>query len=293
MAWWGWVLVGWVGMSAVLALVLGRAIRLADGRDAELGAVPGARPTGAAAGGRARPRRHIPVPLIAVVLAGTGVTLEAVGLLLRSAGLDQGSARYWSMDDPQSVPRMFVTGLFVAAATFAFLGGSRSPGRRAWWVGIGLVAAVVAQVKGGGTVHVEALDALGVGGRPVLAAVGSAAVTAVVLFALWWLSRDDVRDRRRVLAAFALYAAASVGLSAISSLAGQSRGPAWAAAATFVEESGEVLGAVAVLMAVLVGVAPRLVLPADWPLRRTEDASTVDAPGQLPVWSPFPERHRH
>jgi hypothetical protein len=230
--------------------------------------------------------------VLAVPLAGIGVTLEAVGFLVRSAGLEQGAARHWSMDDPQSVPRMFVTGLFVAAAAFAFLGGSRAPGRRAWWVGVGLVAAVVAQVKGGGTVHVEVLDTLNVGGRPVLAAAGSAAVTGVVLATLWWLSRSEVRDRRRVLGAFGLYAVASVGLSAASSLAGEARGPAWAAAATFVEESGEVVGGVAVLMAVLVGVAPRLVLPADWPLRRTEDASTVDAPGQLPAWTPSRERQR-
>jgi hypothetical protein len=33
------------------------------------------------------------------------------------------------------------------------------------------------------------------------------------------------------------------------------------------------------LVAVLVGVAPRLVLPADWALRRTEDAHTLDAAG--------------
>lgn len=285
MAWWGWVLVGWTGLSVVLALVLGRAIRVADAREVDLDA-----PSAAAVPGRAR--RRIPVPLIAVPLAGLGVTLEAVGFVLRSAGLDEGLARHWSMDDPQAVPRMFVTGLFVAAAVFSFLGGSRAPGRRAWWVGVGLVAAVVAQVKGGGTVHVEVLDALGVGGRPGLAALGSAAVAAVVLAVLWWLSRSEVRDRRRVLGAFALYAVASVGLSAVSSVAGQSRGAAWAAVATFVEESGEVVGAVAVLMAVLVGVAPRLVLPADWPLRRTEDASTVDAPGQLPVWTPSPDRPR-
>jgi hypothetical protein len=37
---------------------------------------------------------------------------------------------------------------------------------------------------------------------------------------------------------------------------------------------------------VLVGVAPRLVLPADWALRRRADAETVDAPAALP------SRHR-
>jgi hypothetical protein len=73
---------------------------------------------------------------------------------------------------------------------------------------------------------------------------------------------------------------AAIGLSAVSSMAGGN----WATAATFVEESGEVLGGVAVLVAVLAGVAPRLVLPADWALRRTADSETVDAPGALPTW---------
>ena len=53
--------------------------------------------------------------------------------------------------------------------------------------------------------------------------------------------------------------------------------------ATFLEESGEALAGVAFLMAVLVGVAPRLVLPAAWALRRTADAQTLDVPEALPV----------
>jgi hypothetical protein len=67
---------------------------------------------------------------------------------------------------------------------------------------------------------------------------------------------------------------ASVGLSALSSVAGS-----WYATATFVEESGEALAGVAVLMAVLVGVAPRLVLPAAW-LRREDDALSLEAPAR-------------
>jgi hypothetical protein len=47
--------------------------------------------------------------------------------------------------------------------------------------------------------------------------------------------------------------------------------------ATFLEESGEALAGVAFLVAVLVGVAPRLVLPAAWPLRREADAHTLEA----------------
>ena len=53
-------------------------------------------------------------------------------------------------------------------------------------------------------------------------------------------------------------------------------------AATFLEESGEALAGVAFLLAVLAGVAPRLVLPASWPLRRSADAQTLDLPARLP-----------
>jgi hypothetical protein len=226
------------------------------------------------------PRRRIPVPPVAVRMVGIGVALEAVGFLVRVSGHERGTAQVLSMDLPLSAPRMYITAVFAAAAVAAFLGASRAPGRRAWWVAVGAVAAVVADVKGGGTVHVRALAALGVSGRPVLATAGSAVVAGVVLAVLWWTSRTERRDRQRVLSAFAVYAAASVGLSGVSSLAA----PGWSAAATFVEESGEAVGAVAVLVAVLVGVAPRLVLPAGWPLRRDADAETVDAPGVLPTW---------
>jgi hypothetical protein len=83
----------------------------------------------------------------------------------------------------------------------------------------------------------------------------------------------------------ALYAVASVGLSAVSSVVAGAYGPAgsWAAGATFLEESGEALAAVAFVMAVLAGVAPRLVLPATWPLRRAADAHTLELPANAPV----------
>lgn len=284
MPWWGWVLIGWTAVAVVLAVPVGLLLGAAERRS---GLVPvpvdAVRPVRAAAPAR----RRIPVPPVAVALAGVGVTLEAIGFVVRTSGNERGTAALLSMDQPLSLPRMYVTALFAAAAMAAFLGATRAPGRRAWWVGVGLVAAVVAQVKGGGTVHVEALAWFGVSGRPVVAAVGSAVVVGVVLTVLWAVSRNDRRGRRRVLLAFSLYGAAAVGLSAVSSIAGQSLGSStWPATATFVEESGEVLGGVAVLIAVLVSVAPRLVLPAAWALRRTQDAETIDAPGTLPAWSP-------
>jgi hypothetical protein len=285
MAWWGWVLLGWVGLALVLGPLLGAALREADRRerlDRGLDPLPGA---------VARPRRRrIPVPPVAAAALLVGVVLEAIGLLVRVSGSEHGAGRIWSMDLPLAVPRMFVAGLLASAALAALFGAVRATGRRPWWTAVGLVAAVLAEVKVGGTVHARVLEATGVAGRPVLAVLGSAAVAGVVLTLLWSLSRDDRRDRRRVLTAFGGYAVAAVGLSGVSSLIGQSGGSAFLTAlATFVEESGEVGGAVAVLTAVLVGVAPRLVLPADWALRRTADASTVDAPSSLPTRAIGPE----
>ena len=110
------------------------------------------------------------------------------------------------------------------------------------------------------------------------------AFAVAVVGTLGFISRAERRDRRRVLSVLALYAVAAVGLSAVSSLVAGDYGMAshGAAAATFIEESGEALAAVAFLMAVMAGVAPRLVLPAEWALRREADAHTLDLPEQAP-----------
>ncbi|MFQ1003230.1 hypothetical protein [Modestobacter sp. SSW1-42] len=270
------MLIGWFGLSLVLAPVVGRAIREAERREGPAALLPVPAPRA--------PRRRIPMPPVAAVLLLVSAGLEAVGFVIRATGNERGAARLWAMDLPLSVPRMFVAALFAAAAVVAVIGAARGTGRRPWWLAVAGVTAAIAQVKAGGTVHVRALEVTGVAHRPVLAAVGSAAVVAVVVAGLWWLSRTERRDRRRVLTALSLYSSAAVGLSAVSSLAARAGDPFWSAAATFVEETGEAFGGVAVLVAVLVGVAPRLVLPADWVLRRTADAETVDAPGALPSW---------
>jgi len=141
-----------------------------------------------------------------------------------------------------------------------------------------LVGGGIAAVKTGGTVHADAMrvvtDALGARA----AVLGSAVAAVAVVAALWLLSRTERRDRRRILGTLAGYAVASVGLSALSASVPSS----WYVTATFVEESGEALAGVAFLIAVLVGVAPRLVLPAAWPLRRTADAHTLEVPATLP-----------
>ena len=276
MAWWGWVLIGWVGLSLLAAPLLGLAIREADRREA-----PGY--LAAPASPRAV-RRRIPLPPLAAALLLVGASLEAVGFVIRATGHERGAARLWSMDLPLSVPRMFIAALFAVAAVAAVVGAARGTGRRPWWLAVAAVTAVIAQLKAGGTVHVRVLESAGVSDRPLLAALGSAALVGVTLALLWWLSRSERRDRRRVLLALGLYATASVGLSAVSSLAGRAGSPFWSAAAMLAEETGEAFGGVAVLVAVLVGVAPRLVLPAAWRLARQADAETIDAPGALPAW---------
>jgi hypothetical protein len=275
MPWWGWALLGWTGLAVVLAPLLGLAVREADRREHELGLT-------ASPVERAVRRRRIPVPPLAGGLLLAGVVLEAVGFVVRTSGHER-TAQLWSMDAPLAVPRMFVAALFALAALAAFAGAARGAGRRPWWVAVGVVALLIAEVKAGGTVHVRTVEALGLADQPLLAVVLSTVVAAVVLAAMWWLSRDERRDRRRVLIALGLYATAAVGLSGVTSLLGTGgAGPYWMAASTFVEEAGEAAGAVAVLTAVLVGVAPRLVLPADWLLRRRADAETIDAPQPLP-----------
>jgi len=273
--WWVWVL-GVLGVWSVVAtavgLLIGRAIRLADRRSPGTGvalttadlpasfvAVPSVR------------RRAIPLPPVGIALAATAVALETVGYVSR---LDGEPSRLLSMDAPFSLPRMYVAALFAAAAVVAVAGAGTLPGRRTWWLAVALVGAGIAGVKAGGTVHARVMAALADALGDRAAVLVSVLAAALVIAVLWFFSRTERRDRRRVLGTLTGYAVAAVGLSAVSAAVPSSL----VATASFVEESGEALAGVAFLIAVLVGVAPRLVLPAGWPLRRSADAATLDVP---------------
>jgi hypothetical protein len=297
--WWVWVLAGfvvWLVVAALVGVLIGRGIRRADLLEAGLGAVGTLSTADLPASLRAQAaparRRVIPLPPIGIALLAVAVTLETIGFAARLTGWSGPASRLLSMDAPFSVARTFLAALFAAAAIAAVAGAGRIPGRRTWWLAVGIVAGGIAAVKAGSTVHADALgaldDAVGSGAAFAISAVAAASVVGV----LWFLARREERDRRRVLGVLALYASASVGLSAISSaVAGAYGGVSTAAAAaTFLEESGEAIAGVAFLIAVLVGVAPRLVLPATWPLRRTADAHTLELPEQLPV-RPAAEGH--
>jgi hypothetical protein len=206
------------------------------------------------------------------------------GYIVRLSGSTGPTAQLLSMDAPFSLPRMFVAATFAAAALAALAGAGRIPGRRTWWTAVGVVAAGIAAVKAGSSVHTVALSTVNDAISPAGGLIVSAVLAVSVVGSLWFFSRADRRDRRRVMSVLALYGVASVGLSAVSSAVAGAYGGAstWAAAATFLEETGEALAGVMVLMAVLVGVAPRLVLPAAWVLRREADAYTLELPEQIP-----------
>lgn len=219
------------------------------------------------------PRIRVPVPpwgraLIAVVLV-----LEASGWATRVGHAPRWISHPLSMELPWSLPRMTVAAVFLVAAAAACVGVVRFPHRRAWWSTIAVVAALIAVVKGGGTVHRAALEAIDGYAHPVRALVVFGTTSVVGLCWLYWLSRDERRDRRRVLAWAALYASAAVGLSTISGAAESvlGHGSALVATAALAEEAAEGVAAVGFLLAVLLGVAPTLVLPADWRFRRPED----------------------
>jgi hypothetical protein len=286
--WLLWILGGlavWMVVAFLVAVVIGRGIRLAD---RHAGAADDARPlttvdlpaTMRAPAGEAAPapRRAIPLPPVGVGLFALAVALETSGYVARLTDAAGSVGQLLSMDAPFSLPRMYVAALFGAAALAAVAGAGSIPGRRTWWLAVALVAGGIAAVKGGSTVHARGLSWLSEALGKTGALLVSAAVALAVVGALAFLSRSEQRDRRRVLSALALYAGASVGLSALSAAASSS----WAATATFVEESGEALAGVGFLIAVLVGVAPRLVLPASWALRRSVDAHTLELPEQLP-----------
>ncbi|TFV64668.1 hypothetical protein E4P41_00005 [Geodermatophilus sp. DF01-2] len=280
---WAWIVVGlgaWLLFAVVLALVVGRGIHLADRRSpGSAAALTNAGPAPAVSVVPVRTgRRRVPLPPVGVGLAASAVALETAGYVARLSGATGPAARLLSMDAPYSLPRMFIAALFAAAAFAAVAGAARNPGRRTWWLAVAAVAAAVSTVKAGSTVHADAMTALaGAAGFAGAVAV-SAFVAACGLAALTFVSRTERRDRRRVLGCLAGYAGASVGLGAV---AGVLDGH-WAVAATFLEETGEALAGVAFLVAVLIGVAPRLVLPAGWVLRREDDAASLEAPQRLP-----------
>jgi hypothetical protein len=150
------------------------------------------------------------------------------------------------LDAVGGLPRLFTTALFVAVAWLAWRARRQVSGRaRLWWTALSAVGAGLALVKVASAHNTLEQDV-----PPALAA----GLTVVVLAALTVSGRRwAVAATVPVVLALALYAASALGLDLLTTaaaLAQEQTGRFTAAAAVFVEELGEALAALLLLVVV-------------------------------------------
>ena len=185
-------------------------------------------------------------------LASTGVILFVVALVVRLDCVPYGcvgssAERVLNLDEIGGLPRLFTTGLFLATAVVAFRGSRRVTGpARTWWtlvtlVGVGLTVAKVLSAH-----------SLAKAAGPMATLVVGVAVTAVTLTVLRVTARRwGVPAGTPMVWALGWYAVAALGLDLVTGAAATlqgSEGPVAVAVATFVEELGEALTALVVLV---------------------------------------------
>lgn len=186
-------------------------------------------------------------------LAAVAVVIFSLGLAVRVHcrldGCVWAQDRYFDLDSIGGLPRLFITGLFVAVAVVAWQAGRRVTARpRTWWTAVAAIGAALAVLKlvsAHSKAKAAAVDATLIVG--VLLSV-------IALGTLWWTARRwAVPAGPAVVVALAVYAFAALGLDvvtgAVASIGG-STGEVADAVATFVEELGEALGALLVLATV-------------------------------------------
>jgi hypothetical protein len=189
-----------------------------------------------------------------------GLAVTALGLFLLGflvalrcgpRGCDGSLAtRLLDIDAVGGLPRLFTTGLFLAVGFLTWrASGSVDGPRRAWWRAISVIATCLAVAKAT-SVHATLKDSV----SPLPTLVGGLSLTALALGALWVAGRRwDVAATRPVVLALATYAAVALGLDLLTALAAavQDRvGWLTVSGATFVEELGEALAALLLLVTV-------------------------------------------
>jgi hypothetical protein len=188
-----------------------------------------------------------------VGLAAALIALYCGGLVVRircrALGHCGGPARVLDLDALGGLPRLTTTTLFLVTAVFAWRASRVSSGRRAlWWSSVGGIGAVLALLK------LVSVHSSAKADSAVLTLLGSVLLAAVALAALWLLGRRwDVPATGPVVLALALYAGAAIGLDVVTWLFGavqSGTGALSEAAATFVEELGEALTALVLLVTV-------------------------------------------
>jgi hypothetical protein len=186
-----------------------------------------------------------------------GLALAALGLFVLGFLVDlrcgyrgcHGSLALLDLDSVGGLPRLFTTGLFAAAAALAWRARRAAAGRRAtWWGAVCVVAAGLAVAK------LTSLHGFVDSASPWLSLLGGLVVTAVVLGALSVAGRGwAVASTRPVVVAMAVYAGVALGLDLLTGLAAAAQervGFLTVVGTTFVEELGEALAALLLLVTI-------------------------------------------
>ncbi|MCZ2817386.1 hypothetical protein [Modestobacter sp. VKM Ac-2984] len=208
------------------------------------GEVSGAQPAPSAA--LPRSARWVLAP------AGIGVLLFAVGLLVEvrcavDRCLDGGWSRFFALDAPGALPRLFTAAVFLAVGVTAAPAVARSAGRARWWWAVVLGVGVVLGTAKGASASSAAEQS---GGRYTTLVVG-VLLSAVGLPLLWRAGqRWAVRGATPVTLALTGCAVAVLGLDQVTALVRWVSGsPVALAVATCLEEGGEAVAALLLLAA--------------------------------------------
>ena len=207
-----------------------------------------------------RPERRTAWWVLLLVVAAV-VLFGAAFAVRLSCGLGHCSApavrHLLSLDAVGGLPRSFTTGVLAAAGVLAGVRGWSARGRvRLWWVGAAGMALVLAALK-----LESAHSAVESETSPAATLVLGLAVAVPSLALLAGAGRAwGVAACTRVVAAFAGYALAALGLDALTGLVEAVQddvGALSASSATFVEELGEALASLTVLAVVRSAVSRR------------------------------------
>jgi hypothetical protein len=158
--------------------------------------------------------------------------------------------RLLDLDAVGGLPRLFTTALFLGVGFLAWRARRSVQGAATtWWTAVGAVATGLALAKLV-SVHATLKNAV----SPLLTLVGGLSLTALALGALWMAGRRwGVTAAPSVVLALAAYAVVALGLDELTGLAAavQDRvGWLTVSGATFVEELGEALAALLLLVTV-------------------------------------------
>lgn len=187
------------------------------------------------------------------LLAAVELVLFPVGLIARARCAVGRCADSWfhhavDLDAIGGLPRLLITGLFVAVAVLGWRASRRSAGTaRSWWLavaGLGVLLALAKLVSVHSTAKEDSpLLTLVVGLALAGAALGGLAATG---------RRRKIAGARSIVVALAAYAVAALGLDALGSavLAAHRHVVLLGAFCTFVEEFGEAVTALLVVVAV-------------------------------------------